>query len=140
MMPSSIFSIVNIAAMVMWFLLVFLPRWKVTKFLIQYKLIPIALAIVYVIFIVQSLLAGVVLDFGSLNSVKTLFTNENLLLAGWIHYLVFDLLIGMWILDQNKNLGINNLFIALCLIFTFMLGPIGYLLFILFKNIKTKQS
>jgi len=95
---------------------------------------------VYVIFIVQSLLAGVVLDFGSLNSVKTLFTNENLLLAGWIHYLVFDLLIGMWILDQNKNLGINNLFIALCLIFTFMLGPIGYLLFILFKNIKTKQS
>jgi len=139
-MPSSIFSIVNIAAMVMWFLLVFLPRWKVTKFLIQYKFIPIALAIVYVIFIVQSLLAGVVLDFGSLNSVKTLFTNENLLLAGWIHYLVFDLLIGMWILDQNKNLGINNLFIALCLIFTFMLGPIGYLLFILFKNIKTKQS
>ena len=139
-MPSSIFSIVNIAAMVMWFLLVFLPRWKVTKFLIQYKFIPIALAIVYVIFIVQSLLAGVVLDFGSLNSVKTLFTNENLLLAGWIHYLVFDLLIGMWILDLNKNLGINNLFIALCLIFTFMLGPIGYLLFILFKNIKTKQS
>jgi len=80
------------------------------------------------------------MDFGTLASVMELFTAENTVLAGWVHYLAFDLLVGMWILDQNKELEISHLLIIPCLLGTFMLGPIGFLLFIILKTIKKARS
>ena len=78
------------------------------------------------------------MDFGSLESVKVLFTVDNAVLAGWVHYLAFDLLVGMWILDQNKELKINHLLIVPCLLGTFMFGPVGFLLFLLIKSLVVK--
>ncbi len=78
------------------------------------------------------------MDFGSLASVMKLFTEENAVLAGWVHYLAFDLLIGMWILDKNKALGMHQIIIAPCLFLTFMFGPMGFLLFMTVTTIKTK--
>ncbi|GGD72213.1 hypothetical protein GCM10011412_07330 [Maribacter cobaltidurans] len=76
------------------------------------------------------------MDFGSLGSVMNLFTEEHAVLAGWIHYLAFDLLVGMWMIDQNKELGIHKALMAPCLFFTFMFGPLGFLLFWTIKTIK----
>lgn len=140
MTPTDVFSIANMTAMPMWLLMIILPKWKVTRFLIDYKIIPILLSVIYAIYIFQSILGGGGLDFGSLESVMDLFTNEDALLAGWVHYLAFDLLIGMWILDQNKTLKIHSLIIAPCLFGTFMLGPIGFLLFIIIKVFKIKKQ
>lgn len=134
MSPANIFSIVNMIAIVMWLLMIFLPKWKVTRFLIDYKVIPIALSGVYVFYLVLSLKSGNGLDFGSLASVMELFTKENAILSGWVHYLAFDLLVGMWILDQNQKLGIHHLLIVPCLLGTFMLGPVGFLLFVIIKK------
>ena len=94
----------------------------------------------YAIYIFQAIQISGMMDFGSLTSVITLFTEENAVLAGWIHYLAFDLIVGMWMLDQNKELKINQLVMAPCLFLTFMLGPIGFLLFMIIKTIKQKQS
>jgi len=140
MTPTTVFSFANMVVMPMWILLIFLPKWKVTRFLMDYKIIPILLAIVYVIYIFLAIQIGGWMDFGSLSSVMTLFTEENAVLAGWVHYLAFDLLIGMWIINQNKNLGIHHLLIVPCLLATFMLGPLGFLLFSILKTIKQKQS
>ena len=94
----------------------------------------------YAIYIFQAIQISGMMDFGSLTSVITLFTEENAVLAGWIHYLAFDLMVGMWVLDQNKELKINQLVMAPCLFLTFMLGPIGFLLFMIIKTIRQKQS
>ena len=139
MTPTDVFSIANMVAMSMWLLMIILPKWKVTSFLIDFKVIPLLLSIVYAIYIIQSILGGGGLDFGSLESVMALFTKEDALLAGWIHYLAFDLLVGMWILDQNKALKIHHLLIAPCLFGTFMLGPIGFLLFMIIRAFKLKN-
>lgn len=80
------------------------------------------------------------MDFGSLASVMELFTQENAVLAGWVHYLAFDLLVGMWMLDQNRNLGVHQLLMVPCLIGSFMFGPAGFLLFIIIKSIKKATS
>ena len=69
------------------------------------------------------------MDFGSLDSVMELFTDEKAVLGGWIHYLAFDLLVGMWIVDKNQTLKISPFLIAPCLVFTFMLGPVGFTFF-----------
>ena len=108
--------------------------------MIDFKVIPLALAFMYAIYIFQAIQISGMMDFGSLTSVITLFTEENAVLAGWIHYLAFDLMVGMWVLDQNKELKINQLVMAPCLFLTFMLGPIGFLLFMIIKTIKQKQS
>ncbi|MDT0620801.1 ABA4-like family protein [Croceitalea vernalis] len=140
MSPTEIFSLANMIAMPMWLLMIVLPKWKVTRFLIDFKIIPILLALVYAVYIFLAIRIGGGMDFGSLGSVMALFTEENAVLAGWVHYLAFDLLVGMWMLDQNKELKINQLLMAPCLFGTFMLGPVGFLAFMLIKTIKQNQK
>lgn len=140
MTPTTVFSIANLLVVPMWILMIILPKWKVTKFLMEYKVIPLLLALIYAVYIIQSLLTGGMMDFGSLASVMALFTEETAVLAGWIHYLAFDLLVGMWILEQNKKMGIHQALLAVCLLGTFMFGPIGFLLFMIMKSLKTKRD
>ena len=140
MTPTEVFSIASMITVPMWILMIFLSKWKVTRFLIDFKVIPLALAFIYAIYIFQAIQIGGMMDFGSLKSVMALFTEENAVLAGWVHYLAFDLLIGMWMLDQNKELRINQLIMAPSLFLTFMLGPIGFLLFMIIKTVKQKKS
>ncbi|WP_431129357.1 ABA4-like family protein [Flagellimonas flava] len=140
MSTTEVFSIAGMMAMPMWLLMIFLPKWKVTRFLMDCRVIPILLSLIYACYIILHLQSGGSLDFGSLSSVMSLFTKEEAVLAGWVHYLAFDLLIGMWMLNQNQNLGIHQLLMAPCLFATFMLGPVGFLLFMLLRTIKLERS
>ena len=139
MTPTTVFSFVNMIALPMWILMILLPKWKVTRFLMDIKLIPVLLAVIYAVYIVQSLIAGGMMDFGTLDSVMALFTDETAVLAGWVHYLAFDLLVGMWLIEQNKKVGIHQAVMAVCLLGTFMFGPIGFLLFMIIKTLKSKN-
>ena len=121
MTASQVFSIANLIILPMWLLMIFLPKWKVTRWLIDYKLIPIVLSLIYAVYISISLAGGGGMDFGSLESVMALFTAEDAVLAGWVHYLAFDLLVGMWMLDQNRALEIHPILMAPCLLFTCIL-------------------
>jgi hypothetical protein len=103
MTPTQVFSIVGMMAMPMWALLIFLPKWKVTRFFIDYKIIPLALSVIYAVYIAKSLITGGMMDFGSLKSVMQLFTVENAVLAGWVHYLAFDLLSVCGLSIKTKN-------------------------------------
>ncbi len=140
MTPSDVFSIANITAFFMWILMIVLPKWKATRFLIDYKVIPIILSLVYAFYIIQSILTGPAMDFGSLHAVMHLFTVEQAVLAGWLHYLVFDMLVGMWMLDKNKSLKIHQAIMAPCLIGTFMMGPVGFLLFMAVRALKKQKK
>lgn len=140
MKTAEIFSIANSMAMPMWLLMIILPKWKVTRFLIDYKVIPLLLSVIYAFYMIYHIQTGAGLDFGSLSSVMALFTLENAVMAGWVHYLAFDLLIGMWMLNENQKLGIHQLLMAPCLFATFMLGPVGFLLFMIIRTLKTSKS
>lgn len=140
MTPAEVFSIANLMAMPMWLLMIILPKWKITRYLIDYKVIPLLLALLYVIYIFLAFKITGGMDFGNLSSVMALFTEENAVLAGWVHYLAFDLLVGMWMLDQNKQLGIHQLLMVPCLFGTFMLGPVGFLLFMIIRTTKLKKA
>jgi len=75
-------------------------------------------------------------SFSSLSQVKALFQDDAMLTAGWIHYLAFDLFIGSIIVQKGLALKIPRWQYTVCLPFTFMFGPIGLLLFYLFKALK----
>jgi hypothetical protein len=139
MSPDSVFQTCSTIAMVGWLvLLIISPFWSsFDKFLIG--IIITLFAIVYVWLIFQVFRPEDFEKFGSLNGVRELFTDKTAVTAGWVHYLAFDLLTGIWIKKNAQKYNIHHLILIPCLLFTFMLGPIGLLLYLLVRLIKTKQ-
>lgn len=135
-MLESIFSACSTLAFLGWALLVCLPRQRHAH-LAAAVAIPLAIAVVYLVLIVQhfALSEG---GFGSLAEVARLFSNPALLLAGWIHYLAFDLFIGAWQVRDAQRHGINHLVVVPCLLLTFMLGPIGLLAYWAIRTWRTR--
>ena len=97
------------------------------------------LAIVYAWLIFQVFTPGDFEKFSSLNGVLELFTDKTAVTAGWIHYLAIDLLTGIWIKKNAQKYNIHHFIVVPCLLVTFMLAPIGLLLYLLVRSIKTKQ-
>jgi hypothetical protein len=77
--------------------------------------------------------------FSTLEGVATLFSNPWALLAGWIHYLAFDLLIGTWEVRDAREQGLSHLFLVPCLVLTFLFGPAGWLLYRTVRLMKSSQ-
>ena len=139
MSPDSVFQTCSTIAMVGWIvLLIISPFWSgFDKFLIGIVITLFALVYTWLIFLVFN--PGDFEKFGSLNGVMDLFTNRTAVTAGWVHYLAFDLLTGIWVKKNAQKYNIHHLILVPCLLFTFMLGPIGLLLYLLVRLIKTKQ-
>ncbi len=132
----TIFSFASFIAMFGWILLVVLPADPRVK-LLTAVIIPMTLSAIYLVFIYLHF-SGAPGGFGSLAEVKTLFGKDELLLAGWVHYLAFDLFIGAWESRDSQRLGIPRLVMVPCYIMTFMLGPIGLLFYFAIRTAKTK--
>lgn len=128
MKAEQIFSIVNLTAMAGWLLIAILPRWKYTRHIVLSGAVPLLLSVAYLVMIVL-FFGKAEGGFGSLSDVMKLFTNEWAVLAGWIHYLAFDLFVGSWEVREAQRRGISHLLVIPCLVLTFLFGPIGLLLY-----------
>ena len=135
-MEQTFFQIASTLVLPQWLLMIFLPKWKGTKWLRDHPVIPIALAVMYAGFVLIDIGSFNPNSFSTLAAVKELFASDKALLAGWIHYLAFDLLIGSYISKDAIERGIHPLLIAPCLFFTFMFGPVGWLLYQIIKLFK----
>jgi hypothetical protein len=139
MNPSQVFSVVSAIAGLQWLLLIALPKWKVTNWLTSTAAAPILLSVIYCIYIAGFFgIAGG--GFGSIPEVRTLFSDDKLLLAGWVHYLAFDLLIGFYISRSAQAHNLSHWLVIPCLILTFMFGPCGYLLYRIIQQIKSRNE
>ena len=124
-----VFSLAGLIAMAGWFLLLISPVMPVWSDRIAGLIAPSVLSIGYVMLIVFLPSEGEG-GFGSLAEVTQLFANENSVLAGWVHYLAFDLFVGAWICRTARRVKISFWFVAPCSPLTFLFGPAGYLAFI----------
>jgi hypothetical protein len=120
-----VFSLCNPIAMIGWVLLIVAPRRR-WALLIAGRVIPLALSGVYLAALAPHWAAAEG-GFGSLPEVAALFANQWLLLAGWIHYLAFDLFIGAWELHDAASRNISHWLVIPCLLLTFLFGPVGLL-------------
>lgn len=139
MTPDSVFSICSSIAMIGWLILIIASPFWFDSDKILIGIIITLLAVVYAWLIALSFHPGDVEKFGTLNGVMELFTNRTAVTAGWVHYLAFDLLTGIWIKKNSEKYGISHLLIIPCLLFTFMLGPVGLLLYLILRMVKAKQ-
>lgn len=129
MNPDVAFQVANPLALVGWLALLaspFLPRLADGVAAIA---IPVLLGIAYT-GIVMAHWSGAQGGFDTLDNVALLFQSRHMLLAGWLHYLAFDLFVGAWIVRQARGAGISFLLVVPCLALTFLFGPAGLLAFL----------
>ena len=129
-MTSLIFNFCNILILIAWGAIIISPQKKISEILISYPWIPLTLSFFYIYFIIIS--GGLMeADFSSLNGIVTLFKNATpeSAAAGWLHYLAFDFWVGTWIIKHSRKEKISNKIIVLPLLFTFILGPVGILVY-----------
>lgn len=131
----TLFSIANTSVLPCWLLLMVAPRWRWTHVLTS-TLMPLALGCLYLWLLSGGLGEG---GFGSLPEVMKLFSNPRAVFAGWVHYLAFDLFIGAWETRDALKLGIPRWLLLPCQLLTFLLGPLGLLLYLLVRGGLKKQ-
>ena len=132
MTAEQLFSVLNLVTMASWLPLVFLPRARWATAVVP-VVMPALLALVYAALVAVAL-PGSEGGFSSLAGVSALFDNPWGLLAGWTHYLAFDLFIGGWEVRDAQRRGIPHLFIVPALVLTFLLGPGGLLLYLAIRS------
>jgi purine-cytosine permease-like protein len=136
--PEQVFSVVNLIATAAWLALVILPGRRWVTGIVTSTVVPLLFAIVYVGIVVTTF-GRTPGGFSTLEGVATLFSNPWALLAGWIHYLAFDLLIGTWEVRDAREQGLSHLLLVPCLVLTFLLGPAGWLLYRALRLMKSSQ-
>lgn len=138
MSPETLFAICSWLAVLGWLLLIFLPRWKWSARVISGGVIPALLGLLY-IYLIATHFGESGGGFNSLAEVSQLFRSPYNLLAGWVHYLAFDLFIGSWEVRDSERLKIHHLLVVPCLVLTFMLGPVGLLLYLVLRSIRKRR-
>jgi len=132
MSPDALFQVANSMALLGWVVLALSPLAPRVLSLVGGVAVPLVLSGGYTAIVLSHWSSGQG-GFDSLASVEQLFKSRWLLLAGWVHYLAFDLLVGAWQLRTARREGIPHLHLLPCLMATFLFGPAGYLLFQLLR-------
>ena len=124
------FSHASLIAMIGWVILIFGPRRWPWLLVFPAYVFPAVLSMGYSILILRHF-GSAEGGYNTLADVAKLISNDHVLLAGWVHYLAFDLFIGAWISRQADDASISRVVQAPILVTTFMFGPFGLLLFLI---------
>ena len=127
-----IFNIYNTGILIFWLFLLVFPKSKLTQKMTDFPWIPLVIAFGYIYFLGTSDSIFSV-DFSTLSGLTEMFQNSNPrgVAAGWLHYLAFDFWVGCWILRDSQKKGVKHAFIIFPMLFTFMLGPVGVIIYTL---------
>ena len=130
MTAETVFSIASSFAVIGWLVLAVgaITRRMGLVTLAAGRIWPLALSGLYFLLILF-FFARAPGGFDSLTHVQTLFTAPWAALAGWVHYLAFDLFVGAWITAEVLRLPLPRLVLLALLPLTFLFGPIGLVAF-----------
>ena len=138
MTPDYIFQLASQIVLPAWLLLMLASNWKWTSRIVI-GIVVTLLSLTYAFLILKTFGAFDFSSFGSLKGVMHLFTDPTAVLAGWIHYLAFDLMVGWFVVFDARREGINRWLLIPCLFFCFMLGPVGLLLYLLLRLVARRK-
>jgi len=135
-----LFSLASAAALLGWLALALAPVQR-RAMVFAARLIAAILCGAYAVFLVNGLLTDGVpagASFSSLAGVGVLLGSPQALLAGWVHYLAFDLFTGAWEAENAPTSGVPHWLLLTCLALTLLAGPVGLLLYLVIKAARQK--
>jgi hypothetical protein len=122
----SLFDLSNLIVLPFWGLMILLPNWQVTRWVMQSYWPLIGLASVYVYLLIGTLTGETAQAMANptLSTISQFFGDERAAATGWTHFLVMDLFVGRWIYWEGQQTQVWTIHsIALCL----FAGPLGLL-------------
>ena len=139
MTPDIFFTVTCIIAAFGWIIiLVASPFWMgYDKFVVGIVIALLALTYTWLNF--TNFDPTILKKFSTLDGVAELFQNKSLLAAAWVHIMAFDLLAAVWIKNNSVKHGIGHMLIIPSIIFSCLLGPLGFLIYLLTRWLKTKN-
>ena len=140
------YKYLNIFPMPLWLAMMFAPRHPLTERLARSSSIFALAALHYVVSLIIAIRHGanerrrqdgqagaVGANMMSLDGLSVLLNTKAGILAAWAHMLALDLFAGGWIYRQCRRLSAPDTVRILSLIFTLMTGPLGLLIFLLWR-------
>lgn len=136
----AIFGAANMVALIAWVALVFLPRWPALLSALLYLIVG-CLSLTYAVGLI-GIMTGTFdavggdgsANFSSIEGVRAVFASDGGITVGWIHYLAFDLFVGIWIARDADAKDFSRFLQAPILFFTLMAGPLGLFLWLVIRE------
>ena len=139
-----IYMWLNLGVLPFWFLLIVFPQSHISRFFITsiFPMLILGLTYIYLLYIAYvdgyDFLQNFRLYLG-FNEVFNLFESQSFLILFWIHFLAMNLFCGGWIVKDSQLFNINKFLISLPLIITYLIGPIGIILYWLIRIFYAKR-
>lgn len=139
----TIFSLANGLALIAWIALILLPRPELLYSILLEGVIGLlcllyASTLILVMFVLPSTNGGA--DFSTIEGVRTIFATDGGVVIGWVHYLAFDLFVGIWVARRSDEIALSRIVQAPILVATFMFGPFGLLIFLLVRRLHMART
>ena len=135
---------VNLGVLPFWLILIFFPTSNLCRYFVT-SIFPIfILSGAYIFLLYKSYLNSY--DFNSnfslymgIDDTIDLFSNKSFLMMFWIHFISINLFTGGWIVKDSQKLVINKFLISIPLIITYLIGPLGLLIYWLIRIFYAKN-
>ena len=135
---------INLGVLPFWFILIVFPQSHLSRIFVTSIFPFFILSGVYIFILYKSFLIGY--DFNvnfdlylGLNELSRLFEDSLYLMVFWTHFIAINLFIGGWIVKDSQKFSINKVLMAVPLIVTYLIGPIGLFLYWIIRIFYAKR-
>lgn len=136
----TIFPLSSLLVMPFWLLLIFLPRWRVTERLMMGPWTAVPAALLYAVLVLPRFAEiFTAVSNPTLYGITTLLGDPAGATIAWAHFLAFDLFVGRWVYLDGRSHRISAWFISPILLLLFMLGPVGFLFYLVVRAFASQQ-
>ena len=125
---------INLGVLPFWLILIFFSRSYLCRFFVTSIFPLFILGGIYVFILYKSYSSGY--DFNGnfnlylgLNELSRLFEDKLYIMIFWTHFIAINLFVGGWIVKDSHKFSINKVFLAIPLLITYLIGPIGLLFY-----------
>ena len=134
---ATIFQLSAVPVLPVWLLIILAPHWRWTRRVLASPLVAAAPALIYLALVLPRLplLFATFASNPTLDKVASFLAGDAGATIAWVHFLAFDLLVGRWAYLDSRERGISAWIMAPVLFFIFMLGPVGFLMYLVARAV-----
>ena len=135
---------INLGVLPFWFILIVFPQSHLSRIFVT-SIFPIfILSGVYILILYKSYIIGYDFDdnftlYLGLTELSRLFEDHLYIMIFWTHFIALNLFIGGWIVKDSQKFSINKVLMAVPLIMTYLIGPIGLFLYWIIRIFYAKR-
>ena len=135
---------VNLGVLPFWLILIFFPNSKICRIFVTSIFPFLILSGAYIFILYKSYLSSY--DYSSnfelylnIDNLKNLLSNDYFLIMFWVHFISINLFTGGWIVKDSQKFTINKFLIIVPLVITYLIGPIGLIVYWLIRIFYAKS-